>query len=52
MKYLNKKKNRYIITAATIFTLSIMTASIMATAPVAATTTTTTTTTDGDNAAA
>ncbi len=51
MKYLNKKKNRYVITAATIFTLSIMTASIMATAPAAATTTTTTTT-DGDNAAA
>jgi hypothetical protein len=49
MKYPNKKNNRYVITAATIFTLSIMTASIMATAPAAATTTTTTIT-DGDNA--
>jgi hypothetical protein len=40
---LNKKNNRYIITAATLFTLAIMTAtaSIMATAPAAATTTTT-----------
>jgi len=42
---LNKKNNRYVITAtATIFTLAIMTASIMATAPAAATTTTATTT--------
>ena len=47
MKYnLNKKKNRYVITAAaTIFTIAIMTAlSIMATSPAAATTATTTTT--------
>jgi hypothetical protein len=42
---LNKKNNRYVITAtATIFTLAIMNASIMATAPAAATTTTATTT--------
>jgi hypothetical protein len=42
---LNKKNNRYVITAtATIFTLAIMTASIMATTPAAATTTTATTT--------
>jgi hypothetical protein len=45
MKYLNKKNNRYVRTVATIFTLAIMTASVMATAPAAATTTTTTTTT-------
>jgi hypothetical protein len=48
MKYnLNKKKNRYVITAAaTIFTIAIMTAlSIMATSPAAAAATTTTTTT-------
>jgi hypothetical protein len=44
--HLNKKNNRYVITAAaTIFTLAIMTASIMATAPAAATTATTTTAT-------
>src|SRR5918998_1947220 len=43
--HLNKKNNRYIITAAaTIFALAIMTASIMATAPAAATTNATTTT--------
>jgi hypothetical protein len=42
-KHLNNKNSRCIITAATIFTLAIMTASIMAT-PVAAATTTTTTT--------
>jgi hypothetical protein len=43
---LNKKNNRYVITATAtiIFTLAIMTASIMATAPAAATTTTATTT--------
>jgi hypothetical protein len=44
MKHLNKKNNRYFRTVATIFTLAIMTASVMATAPAAATTTTTTTT--------
>jgi hypothetical protein len=44
--HLNKKNNRYVITAAaTIFTLAIMTASIMATAPAAAITATTTTAT-------
>jgi hypothetical protein len=44
--HLNKKNNRYVITtvSATIFTLAIMTSSIMASAPVTATTTTTTTT--------
>jgi hypothetical protein len=44
---LNKKNNRYVITAATLFTLAIMTAtaSIMASAPAAATTTTDTATT-------
>ena len=51
--HLNKKNNRYIITAAaTIFTLAIMTASIMATAPAAATTSATTTTTPSSAAAA
>jgi hypothetical protein len=41
--HLNKKNDRYVITAAaTLFTLAIMTASIMATSPAAATTTTTT----------
>ena len=46
MTHLNRKDSRYVITAAaTIFTLAIMTASIMATAPAIATTTTTTTTT-------
>jgi uncharacterized membrane protein len=46
--HLNNKNNRYAITAAaTIFTLAIMTASIMATAPAAATTMTTTTTSIG-----
>jgi hypothetical protein len=47
MYFNNKNNNRYSITAATILTLAIMTAtaSIMATAPAAATTTTTTTTT-------
>jgi hypothetical protein len=42
MMHLNKKNNRYVITAATIFTLAIMTASIMGTTPAATTTTTTT----------
>ncbi len=53
MNLLKNKNNRYVITAATIFTLSIMTASIMAT-PAAATTTTnmtTTTTTSQETAA-
>ncbi len=46
MTHLNRKDNRYVITAAaTIFTLAVMNASIMATAPAIATTTTTTTTT-------
>ena len=46
MTHLNRKDSRYVIAAAaTIFTLAIMTASIMATAPAVATTTTTTTTT-------
>ena len=50
--HLNKKNNRYVITsAATIFTLAIMTASIMATAPAAATTNATTTTTPSPAAA-
>jgi hypothetical protein len=50
--HLNKKSNRYFITAAaTIFTLAIMTASIMATAPAAATTSATTTTTPSPAAA-
>jgi len=40
MTHLNRKDSRYVITAAaTIFTLAIMTASIMATAPAIATTT-------------
>jgi hypothetical protein len=50
--HLNKKNNRYVITAAAaIFTLAIMTASIMATAPAAATTNATTTTTPSPAAA-
>jgi hypothetical protein len=44
MKHLNKKNNSYVIIAATIFTLAIMTASIMATAPAEATMTAETTT--------
>ncbi len=46
MTHLNRKDSRYVITAtATIFTLAIMTASIMPTAPAIATTTTTATAT-------
>jgi hypothetical protein len=41
--HFNKKNNRYVITAATIFVLAIMSSSIMVTAPAAATTATTTT---------
>jgi hypothetical protein len=40
MKHLNKKNNRYVIIAATIFTLAIMTASTLVATPTAATTTT------------
>jgi hypothetical protein len=42
MHFNKKNNNKYVITGATIFTLAIMTSSIMATAPAAATTTTTT----------
>jgi hypothetical protein len=50
--HLNNKINRYVITAAaTIFTLAIMSALVMATAPAAATTSATTTTTPSSAAA-
>jgi hypothetical protein len=42
--HFNKKNNKYVITGATIFTLAMMTSSIMVTDPSAATTTITTTT--------